>query len=405
MRYEPLSSLYYHGPENYSEAYRARFHSESACHLDFSIGDSPAFFLITNETLSLLASIYKADKQLTRLRGELPGAAIEQFLQNSLIEEVMLTNGIEGVHSTRREVEDALEALRQNDKRKRFQGLVQKYDLLRTSDSIPLRAPEDVRRLYDELVLEEVLREDPEDKPDGVLFRKESTSVTSQTGKTIHRGVYPEAEIIHRMEQALRFLNAEEQNALIRLSVFHYLFGYIHPFYNGNGRTSRFISSYLITKELDPLVGYRLSYTIKGSINTYYKAFKLCNDPKNKGDLTPFLLMFLTMIDSSVKELVAALEKRFHRWCYYCDLCRELLHADEKSFPLYSLLVQASLFASKGLSKDMMCQILEISRPTLTTRLNGMQPPDLLSVTTEDHKKYYSLNLSFLDGMAQEESP
>ena len=58
----------------------------------------------------------------------------------------------------------------------------------------------------------------------------------------------------------------ENIEILIRISIFHYLIGYIHPFYNGNGRLSRFVSSYLLSRDLEPLLSYRLSYTIKENI-------------------------------------------------------------------------------------------------------------------------------------------
>ena len=45
-----------------------------------------------------------------------------------------------------------------------------------------------------------------------------------------------------------------------------FLFAYIHPFYDGNGRTNRFISSYVLSHSFSPIVGYRLSYSVKERI-------------------------------------------------------------------------------------------------------------------------------------------
>ena len=50
----------------------------------------------------------------------------------------------------------------------------------------------------------------PEDAPDGEIFRKESVSVYSPTGKELHCGVNPESKIIEYMDNAIDFLNNSE---------------------------------------------------------------------------------------------------------------------------------------------------------------------------------------------------
>ena len=110
------------------------------------------------------------------------------------------------------------------------------------------------------------------------------------------------------MTKSLEFLNCDDVNILFRIAIFHYIFGYIHPFYDGNGRMSRFISSVLLYNNLNTkILAFRLSYTIKQNINEYYKAFKECNDPKNKGDLTPFVFMFFDIILKAMDNLEASL--------------------------------------------------------------------------------------------------
>ena len=119
----------------------------------------------------------------------------------------------------------------------------------------------------------------------------------------------PESRIIETVEQSLSVLNDNDIDIFIRIAVFHYLFGYIHPFYDGNGRTSRFISSYLLSRELTPLIGFRLSYTIKENISKYYKAFEVCNDPHNKGELTPCRYI-PHIVEISMQRLLETEEKK-----------------------------------------------------------------------------------------------
>ena len=105
--------------------------------------------------------------------------------------------------------------------------------------------------------------------------------------------MYPEDKIINAMTSALKILNDSSINYLISAAIFHYLFAYIHPFYDGNGRTDRFISSYVISKNLNPLVAYKFSYIVKKHQKQYYNMFSDTNDPRNRGDVTPFIIQFL----------------------------------------------------------------------------------------------------------------
>lgn len=59
------------------------------------------------------------------------------------------------------------------------------------------------------------------------------------------------------------------------------------------------ITSMWSAHTLEPIMGYRLSYTIKENINRYYKSFRIVNDKKNKGDITPFIFTYLDFIKES----------------------------------------------------------------------------------------------------------
>jgi Fic family protein len=228
------------------------------------------------------------------------------------------------------------------------------------------------------LVLKEVSEDCADNVPDGEIFRKDIAEVTTPTQKVIHKGAYPETKIIQLMEQALNILNQKEIPILVRISIFHYLFGYIHPFYDGNGRTSRFISSYLLSKEFEFLIGFRLSYTIKAHIKEYYDAFKECNDEKNLGDLTPFINMFLNIILESFQNLYDALEKRINYLLKFSNVIdsNSKMSDDLKAFA--NILIQVSLFSNEGITKKQLGVELDISESTVNKRLAKLREMGLL---------------------------
>ena len=106
--------------------------------LSFEITQHPAFFLQDAEVMRLAYEIMKLDRAVTRLSAALPGIAKAQYSKKCLIDEIVLTNRIEGVHSSRKEIDDALEILeKQSDekgKHQRFVGLVHKYLKLLTGE-------------------------------------------------------------------------------------------------------------------------------------------------------------------------------------------------------------------------------------------------------------------------------
>ena len=53
MPYELLGKLYYGDQNAYAQAYRARFDSEDAVRLDFSVAGNQAFFVQNTEVLKL----------------------------------------------------------------------------------------------------------------------------------------------------------------------------------------------------------------------------------------------------------------------------------------------------------------------------------------------------------------
>lgn len=378
MSYTLLSHLFYKDKKEYNDLYAKRIESESTYILPIKIGNHNAFYCLCPEIHSISMRIMQLDKNISGIRGELPDAALIQFANKCLIDEIKLTNDIEGVYSTRKELAAVLGEMDGKAKKKRFYGLLNKYKMLISDTEFALNTSTDIREIYNDLVLKEVAEDCIENVPDGEIFRKDMAEVTTSTQKVIHRGAYPEAKIIQLMEQALNILNKKEIPILIRISIFHYLFGYIHPFYDGNGRTSRFISSYLLSKEFEFLIGFRLSYTIQAHIKEYYDAFKECNDEKNLGDLTPFIIMFLKIILESFENLYDALEKRNNLLIKFFDVLTSNEKMSEELKKFAFVLVQASLFSNEGITKKQLGSELDISESTVNKRLAKLREMGLL---------------------------
>ena len=390
------------GANEYKTEYESRYNDDDTIHLSVKIGENAAFICQTPEIYKQIISIERLDKAVDAVANTLPQLAISQFASKCLIDEILLTNNIEGVHSTRKEIGEILQDLSTHDKRNRFVGLVAKYAVLEDDHTMSFKTCQDIRKVYDDIFYEEIKATDPENLPDGEMFRRSGVEVQSATQKVIHKGLSPESKIIDTMNQSLKVLNDDSIDIFIRIAVFHYLFGYIHPFYDGNGRTSRFISSYLLSRQLNPLIGFRLSYTVKENISKYYKAFDVCNDPHNKAELTPFVEMFLNIVEISLQQLLETLEEKKYKWEYYCQSIGHLPDADKNDMShLYGLLIQAALFSNIGISREELLTQLQLSENTLRSRLR-MIPDTLLIENRQKGRKYYLLDLDAADKLFDE---
>lgn len=399
MKYELLKSYYWRDKTEYEKEYKSRINSPSTLKLGFSIHGKEAFVMMTPEIVMYLRVIYDTNSNLIRLSSALPKHALYMYQRNCLIDEIMLTNDIEGIYSTRKEITDILSDLDRNeDRKKRFNGLVKKYLMFINEEPLnEIISASQVRELYNELVLDEV---DEEDKPDGALFRSGSVSVRSQTMSIIHEGIYPESKIISTMNEALNISNDPAIEPLIRAGIFHYLFGYIHPFYDGNGRTARFISSISLAKHLNPLVACRLSYAIKNNKQEYYKAFDMCNDKYNNGDLTPFVHMFLKIVSEAVEHLAMKLEEYVDQILHY----RELINIDESETvkDILFILIQNALFCPDPIDREELRKVVKKTYSTVTKDLNHLIASGLpIKQSKSGRRIVYSIDLAEMEEYLQ----
>ena len=408
--YESLLEIFYKNRNEYNKICEERLSNDDVTFLPLEVKGKKTFYLLTKEVHNQMLSMYKMNAKVNKILQQLPEVAVDHFCRRCLIDEIVLTNDIEGVVSTRKDIGDILDKVPSENKEKndKLSGLVDKYRKLQKKEKIPLSTCQDVRELYNELFLNEVILSDSDNQPDGKYFRKDSVEVRTQTQKSIHTGLEPESKIIEAMQIVLDFINDDEYDLLIRTAICHYYIGYIHPFYDGNGRLSRFISSYLITQEFAPVLAYRLSYTIKENIKEYYEAFKTCNDPRNQGDLTPFVLMFLRVLKISMEQLIVGLEKRKGQLEYYETLLGNFAKSEEIKnedvIKMLFVLVQSELFSERGISTQELLEFLEISRSTLKKIMESIQNYGLIKKMKRGTKNFFGIYLEELEKLVHASS-
>ncbi|MEB6277476.1 Fic family protein [Staphylococcus gallinarum] len=265
------------------------------------------YFLPTLYTMKLVNKIEKYSSLLRELSILLPEGAKESLYDDIIANELLSTNQIEGIKSSKMEIVQSMKSIRENDHKKpRFYSMLKSYLNILYSDNLLPRTTKDVREIYDNITASEI---DEKNKIEGPLFRKESVNVVTSTNRVIHEGVYPHYLIEQKVQELLNLLNEKSEIVMvIKIAISHYYFGYIHPFYDGNGRTSRFINSLYLNKEYDKLTAISLSRSIDNDKKTYYDMFDMTNKIINKGELNYFIDKFLEFVINGQKLLADELK-------------------------------------------------------------------------------------------------
>ena len=110
--------------------------------------------------------------------------------------------------------------------------------------------PHDARKRSDEIAAEDEL--------DGELFRAATVTITDGQ-RQVHRGVESEAAIHQLLNEFLATVNSAEENRLIRILASHFMFEFVHPFYDGNGRMGRFLLSVALREALSTATALTIS--------------------------------------------------------------------------------------------------------------------------------------------------
>ncbi|WP_256605067.1 Fic family protein [Staphylococcus caprae] len=310
-----MYKYFYKYPKEFEKELNIRLNDPNVEILDLKIkpfksSDSfNLYYILTSKIKNLIDDIDKNNSTIAKLITNLPEIATQSLHQELIVNELFSTNQIEGIKCSKQEILNSIKHIKENPKMNtRFKSMLNSYfGILYGKNNLP-QVPKDIKTIYEMIAEEEV---DNENKPDGELFRNHPVNIVTSTNKVIHEGITPHSKIVNHLQLLLNFLNIPSKiTPIIKIAISHYYFGYIHSFYDGNGRTSRFINSLYLSKEYDELTAISLSSMIENNKKTYYDMFDKTNSVINKGELNYFINNFLSFIKEGQESLIEELKTK-----------------------------------------------------------------------------------------------
>ena len=355
MAYESLRTLFHKDSsvDRYSNAetmLKLRLEAESTFRTGMETPAGELFLAVPRELSLLDEQVLRHERRITAQMRELPPVAQWAMIRGLIVDEVVSTNELEGVYSTRRQINDLLQsdiATKDPLQQKRFRELAKLYFGLTEQQQPKPTKPEDIRLIYDSVMDGEPL--ETSDRPDGRLFRKDRVDIIGPGSRVVHEGLYPEKEIISGIEKMLAIAGSEEMPETLSSIVSHFIFEYVHPFYDGNGRTGRYLLALYLSNPLSFLTSLSLSRVIATNRDAYYRSFREAEHPLNHGELTHFVMNMLENVRiaqndldvglSEKKELLDQINENLPRFGKLRDL-------SEKELSIVYMLAQVDLFAA-----------------------------------------------------------
>ena len=356
-KYENLIKLYYK-KQNIKEEYIKRIENPSTFITDLKINpikrgnkildkEYNLFYVNLMEHTLLQEIIIKNSNKINLISNELPQIAVKDIIIKILSNELYKTNKIEGIESVKSEIHTSLKDKQKfNKKSNKLDGIIKKYkDIMEKNfkDTQHIDSLSSFRKIYDEMF--EDFEKSGNYKLDGKYFRKDTVKVINGLGNTIHIGVNGEEAIEKNMENLIQFMNRKDIPFLVKASISHFFFEYIHPFYDGNGRFGRYLLSLYLARKLDILTAFSVSYSISKNLDDYYKSFVEVEDVNNYGEITFFVENILKTIKSGQEMIIELLNDSIIRFKHSMEILNELTKdLSEKENIMLQIYLQNYLF-------------------------------------------------------------
>lgn len=218
-------------------------------------------------------------------------------LIDSLIDEAFSSSVIEGAYSTRKRVGEMIKKnLSPHNKSEKM--IFNNYKaLVYTMENIESKfSHEFIYRVW-QILTEGTIEQEDITK----LYRTDKVFV-ERNNEVVYEG--PNHELVYgMMDSLIEFMNKSSMmNPIINACVIHYYFVYIHPFFDGNGRTARALMNiYLLKNGYEFIKYFSISKILADKRKKYYSVIKESED--SDADITYFVDFYSKLIYATVTEM------------------------------------------------------------------------------------------------------
>ncbi|WP_405349165.1 Fic family protein [Fusobacterium animalis] len=395
-KYENLIKLYYK-KQNIEDEYIKRIENPATFITDLKINpikrgnkildkEYNLFYVNLMEHTLLQEIIIKNSNQINLISNELPQIAIKDIIIKILSNELYKTNKIEGIETVKSEIHTSLKDNKKlNNKSNKLDGIIKKYkDIMEKNfkDTQHIDSLSSFRKIYDEMF--EYFEKSGNYKLDGKYFRKDTVKVINGLGNTIHIGINGEEAIEKNIEDLIQFMNRKDIPFLVKASISHFFFEYIHPFYDGNGRFGRYLLSLYLARKLDILTAFSVSYSISKNLDDYYKSFVEVEDVNNYGEITFFVENILKTIKSGQEMIIELLSDSIMKFNHSMEILKEITKKlSEKENIMLQIYLQNYLFND----------FEEITNAELSYIIGDLTQQTINKYTQELEKKGYLIKI------------
>ncbi len=278
-------------------------------------------------------------------------------------DEAFYSSVIEGAHTTKKRTKEMIERDEQ-PKNKDEQMVMNNYNaLINVLENIGNPISEEIILGIYRIITKVTLKED-----EAVEKYRTAQNEVRSLDEVIY--VPPKAENVEGMMNSLihftRIDSDERIHPILKAIIIHYYFVYVHPFYDGNGRTARALTyMHLLQNGYSFFKYFSISSLIKEARQSYYKAIK--NSEDYESDMTYFALFYTEMILKSIVKVRNDFKKEYLKQVIKVDLERRGIELNKRQ---EKIIDKTIVFGKEFIDVDFYKKINKVTQETARKDLN-----------------------------------